>query len=157
MPLDTIIKISGTILANATTNGIASIDIPEDGEIMCIGGLIMGIFQPAPNSYANTGIRVAGELSFNSTNQIGINDSRGAIAGIGAAGTMMFSEAAETGGGGCKISEQNSLCIEGGITINAGERIFIHGFSNDVDLTGTLTFLLYIKTRGGGRRAAKRR
>ena len=67
--LSTIIKISGVILANATTNDIASIDIPEDGEITCIGGSIAGDFTPAPADSTSQTLRLACELSFLSTNQ----------------------------------------------------------------------------------------
>ena len=157
MSIDTIIKISGNILANSTTNDISALDIPEDGLIMCIGGLITGVFTPPPAAAANTSIYVVAELSFLSTNQIGANDSRGGIAGIGVAAAMFFSEAAETGGAGVKLSEQNSLCIEGGIQVNAGERIHLHGVSNLANLTATATFLLYLKTSGGGRRTRKTR
>ncbi len=157
MAMDTVIKISGIIPAAGTNNALAAIDVPEDGEIMCVGGLVTGIYEPAPAAGANVSLVLAGELSFNSTNQIAQNDSRGAIAGIGTAASMIYGEAAETGAGGFKISEMNSLCIEGGLTINAGERIYIHGYSSAADLTATLTFLMYIKTRGGARRATKRR
>lgn len=158
MAIDTIIKVSGTVLANATTNDIAAIDVPEDGQIMCIGGLILGIYTIDPAAVLDSqSVQIAAELSFLSTNQIGINDSRGAIAGIGASSFLGFAEVAATGGGGASFSEQNSLCIEGGIDVNAGERIHLHGYSSLALLTATATFILYMKTRGGGRRASKRR
>ena len=157
MSIDTIIKVSGAITANSTQNDIASIDIPEDGEILCVGGVILGIYSPSPSTFANFGPQLSAELSFLSTNQIGANDARGTIAGIAVSGFILFSETTETGGGGCKLSEQASICPPEGITIQAGERIHLHGVSNAANLTATATFLLYIKTRGGGRRAVKRR
>lgn len=157
MALDTVIKISGTIPANTTTNAIASIDVPEDGEIMSIGGAIIGSYVPVPAPAANITLQLVGELSFNSTNQIGANDSRGGIAGVAVATSFVWSEAAETGGGGGNLSEHGSITFDGGLTVNAGERIFIHGISSHADLTATLTFLMYMKTRGGGRRSPKRR
>ena len=157
MSIDTIIKISGTIPANTTTNDIAALDIPEDGEILCIAGIITGTYEPAAAAGANITLRLLSELSFLSTNQIAVNDSRGAIAGLGVATLLFFSEAAETGGGGAKLSEVADICPPEGIAVNAGERIHLHGLSSDTNLTGTTTYLLYLKTRGGGRRAVKRR
>ncbi len=158
MPLNTIIKISGTIPADATTNDIASIDIPEDGFISCIGGAILGRYEPTVGSVNfNKSVEVVGELSFLSTNQIGSNDARGTIAGLGVSASLVFGLATEDGAGMAKLSEQDSLCFGEGILINAGERLHLHGFSNLPLLTASLTFILYIKATGGGRRPAKRR
>lgn len=156
--IDTIIKLAGVIPANTTTNDIAALDMPEDGEIMCLGGLITGLFAPTVGgTLENNTFYLAAEISFLSTNQIGVNDSRGSIGGIGLSSYIAFSEATETGAGAAKLSEQNSLCIEGGIPVNAGERVHLHGISSLALLTANVTFLMYIKTRGGGRRASKRR
>lgn len=155
--IDTIIKISGTVLANATTNDIAAIDIPEDGEIMCIGALLIGIPARVGVASTNLSIRIAAELSFLSTNQIGVNDARGTIAGIGASWAHSFAEATETGGSGAKCSEMADICLPEGITVNAGERIHLHGSSSEALVTATATFLLYMKTKGGGRRDRHRR
>lgn len=152
-----IIKVSGTVPANATTSDIVSIDIPEDGLIQCIGGLLVPIFSRGAAPSTNESLSIVAELSFLSTHQIGSNDARGTIAGIGVAVIMVFSEAAETGGGGAKISEQNSLCIEGGIPVNAGERIHLHGSSSDGSLTATATFILYMKFVSRARRSPSRR
>lgn len=156
MPIDSVVKVSGAIVANTSTDDIASVDMQEDGEIVCVGGAIRG-------EYLNTAIAMdlghnptlIGELSFLSTNQIGSNDARGSIAGLVMSSYLFFQDT--TGGGGCPLSVMESICLEGGISVNAGERIHLHGLSNMADLTGIATFLLYIKTRGGARRATKRR
>lgn len=156
--IDTIIKVSGTISASATSNDIASIDIPEDGNIVCVGGAIVGIYAPTIGAAnTNQNLQLMAELSFLSTNQISTNDARGSIAGVAVSSAGYFAEAVETGGSGFKLSEQDSICLEGGIIVNAGERIHLHGYSSTVGLTATATFLLYITTAGGGRRAIKRR
>lgn len=158
MPLTTIIKISGTIPADATTNDIASIDIPENGVIYCIGGAIIGKYEPSVGSVNfNKSVELAGELSFLSTNQIAANDARGSIAGLGVSATLVHAEATETGAGMAKMSEQDSIAFTEGIEVNAGERLHLHGISNLPLLTAVLTFMLYIKTTGGGRRTPKRR
>lgn len=157
MGISTIIKVAGQIPANATTDSIVSVDMPEDGSIMCIGGLIIPTYTLAAGVRANNTLQCVAELSFNSTNQIGSNDARGTIAGVGVAVNEVWSEVAETGGAGAKFSEQNSLCIEGGIEVNAGERIHLHGLTNSLNLVADVTFLLYIKQTGGGRRHPKRR
>lgn len=156
MSIDSIVKVSGAIPANTGTDDIASVDMQEDGEIMCVGAAMYG-------EYVNTAVAMdlghnatlISELSFLSTNQIGANDSRGSIAGLVLSSYLFFQD--ETGGGGYPLSVVESLCVEGGITIQAGERIHLHGISNQALLTGTATYLLYIKTRGGARRANKRR
>lgn len=155
--IDSIIKISGNVLAAATSDGIAALDIPEDSEIISIGGGIMGEFTPIPAAATSLTLQLAAELSFMSTNQIGVNDSRGSIAGIVCACCLFAMADPETGSAGGNLSEFNSIAFSEGIGVNAGERIFLHGFSNTVALTATATFMIYLKTKGGGRRSAKRR
>lgn len=157
MPIDTIIKVSGVFIAATTTDSAASIDIPEDGEIVSIGGSIYGDFAPSPGVFANQSLIVISELSFLSTNSIGSNDARGSIAGMLCVNMTHFGEAVETGAGASKFSEIADINPEGGITVNAGERIHLHMSSNTANLVGASTYYLYMKTRGGGRRAPKRR
>lgn len=152
--IDTIIKVVATIPADNSNavSGLASIDIPEDGLITCIGGAISGIYSPGVAVQTSQSLQLTAELSFLSTSQIGVNDSRGSIAGITVANTFLFSEVTETGGGGAKMSEMGDICPPGGIIIQAGERIHLHGLSNWPNLVGTAVFVLYITTKGGGRR-----
>lgn len=157
MAVDSIIKIVGTVPSNATTDAISSIDIPEDGEILTVLGYITGIYEPAAAAGANISLRLATELSFLSSNQISTNDARGSIAEVRTGCTYFFSEAVETGGGGGKLSEQSVMVLNQGIPVFGGERIYMHGFSSDADLTADAAFMIYMKTRGGGRRASKRR
>ncbi len=157
MPIDTIVKVSGTILPAATTDDIASVDMQADGEIMCIGGAITGAYTAVAvaEDLVQSPALVA-ELSFLSTNQIAANDARGSIAGLAVASAWFF-QVNTAGGAGLPLSVMESLCVEGGITVQAGERIHLHGSSNLASLGAVATFMLYIKTRGGGRRAPKRR
>lgn len=158
MAIDTIIKVAGTVPAGVATSDIAAIDIPEDGEIICIGGLILGHNEQTVNTAIENDIfHVSSELSFLSTHQIGANDARGTIAGIGVSSYILFGETGETGGGCAKMSEIASICFDEGISVNAGERIHMHGNSNVANLTADVTFLIYLKTKGGGRRAGRRR
>ena len=158
MAIDSIIKVSGAIAANDTDqNDIAAIDIPEDGEILAVGGILIGDYDPGPAASANFTIALIAELSFLSTNQFGANDARGTIAGIGCTCILHWSEAAETGGAGGKLSEFGNITFPEGITVNAGERIHLHGSSSLTDATAVASFLLYLKTKGGARRARSRR
>lgn len=157
MSVDTIIKVAGIVPANDTTNDISAIDIPEDGEILAIGGVILGLYSKVPGASQNLTLQLSSELSFLSTNQIGSNDSRGSIAGIGVACVFNYAEAGETGGGGGNLSEFGVITFPEGIIVNAGERIHLHGFSNSADLTAAATYVLYLKTKGGARRAGRRR
>lgn len=157
MAVDTVIKVSGIIPANVTTDGVAIIDVPEDGEILAISSVLMGLFDPQA-SLPNTILKLAAELSFLSTNQFLKNDSRGSIFNTGVSGMMSASsEAPEAGGGALKLSEHAVLSFDKGIIINAGERLHLHSISNAIDLTADITFTLYIKTKGGARRVRARR
>ena len=149
MSINTIIKVSGALPNAATTNSISSIDIPEDSEIVSIGGLIVTtVAQAAAGLWS-----AVAELSFLSTNQIGTNDARGAVAGIGVT-FEIFGAAA-----GTKTSEQNALTFPEAIIVSAGERMHLHGITNLVGpgSVATATFLLYLRTKGGGRRRARLR
>ncbi len=147
MPISAIIKIAGTIPAGVTTNDIASIDIPEDGFIVNIGGTLIAI----DASVAAGTNYVISELSFNSTNQISANDGRGTLAGMTVANTFFGTS------GGAKSSEIANLPMPEGIPVNSGERIHLHGISSIADLTGSAVFLLYLLSKGGGRRNIRRR
>lgn len=157
MAIDTIIKVSASFTAATVVDSAAAVDIPEDGEILGIGASIYGDFAPSPGVFANQTLVVISELSFLSTNQIGVNDSRGSIAGMIAVMVNHFAEAAETGAGSSKFSEMATLAPEGGISVNAGERVHLHMSSSTANLVGASTYYLYMKARGGGRRAPKRR
>jgi hypothetical protein len=157
MSIGTVIKVAGNIPASVFTSSIVSIDVPEDGLIMGVQALMVPNFVPAVGIRNNLTSHLVAELSFNSTHQININDARGTIAGIGVAIQELYAEATETGGGSGKFSETSNLWIDGGLIVNAGERIHMHGSSSGLNLTADVTFLMYLKTSGGGRRALKRR
>lgn len=145
--INTIIKVSGTILAGAVTDDIAAIDIPDDGIIRAIGGALYGIYAtPATGS-----IQILSEISFLSTNQFGANDSRGTLAGLVVAGTILSTE------GGYNLSEFGNIVFPDGIPINAGERIHLHGSSSAANLTAVASYLLYIQSKGAGSRTRFRR
>lgn len=141
-----IIKISGTVIANATTNGLASIDAPNDAVITGVQAILTGEWTtPASDS-----VNIVGELSFLSTNQINVNDSRGSLMEISVAGAMLSTE----GGHGLA-----STLFMGGLDIplNAGERLHIHSFSSAANLVGILTFLLHTQVVNTARRSVRRR
>ena len=70
------IKIHGIGTINSFTSGVASIDIPEDGEILSVMGHVSGLGMDA------LGDQAIAELSFLSTHQIEVNDARGSILDI---------------------------------------------------------------------------
>ena len=140
MAINTIIQLtSGSISASA--DSVVNIDVPEDGAIEAVVAHISD-----STLIATEGITA--ELSFLSSNQLGTNDARGIIYSL-----VLF-------GGGTtgsqKSSEITSVAFPGGIPVSAGERIHMH-----VNVVGTpsarVTFIMYMSTKGGGRRSRARR
>ena len=138
------IKIFGEGTISVFSSDVASIDIPEDGEILSILGFVSGKGMDADGDQAYA------ELSFLSTHQIESNDARGSILevatrmSLGAAGVAKSNE-----------SVVISFTPGSGIPLNAGERIHLHTFGS-TGVTPKATFMLYLST-GGARRARKRR
>lgn len=144
--MDIIQKITSVIVASATTNSAAAIDISQDSVITGIQGIIQGEYTtPATGS-----VYVGAELSFLSTNQININDARGSLCEVVASGVILSTE------GGYKLSE----CIylsHLDVNVAAGERIHLHTISSVANLVGQATFLLGLSATGVARRAPRRR
>jgi len=144
MPIDSVIKISGTGDVNATTNDVASIDIPEDSLIVGVYGLITGA------GMATEDLAQA-EISFLSTNQIGVNDARGSIMEV----SVMTNTV--TTSGQAQASSELFMSLPDGIPAAAGERVHLHTFGS-AGVTPSATFTLYlVTTPGTGRRATRRR
>lgn len=141
--MDTIIKIVGTGTISTTTSGVATIDVPEDGTIEAIHGMVFGAAM-ADNDNCSA------ELSFLSTNQFNLNDARGAIAEV----TVKSSSVTTSGQG--PASAMQYFNFNPGIPINAGERLHLHTDASS-GVTPTGQFTIYMRTSGGGRRARSRR
>ena len=151
--IDSIIKIAGNIPAgNTTTNDISSVDIPEDGYIWALHGLLYMTVPPATNAVEDI-ILLLAELSFLSTNQLGANDARGELIEVG----LSCYTDSTANGTGQKVSENVVITLPKGIPVQAGERLHTHGHSNTTLVTGAFSFLLYLETKGGGRRATRGR
>ena len=138
------IKIAGTGSANATTNSVSNIDIPEDGELLALIGTLYGA-EMVDDS------RVTSELSFLSTNQIRVNDARGSIMEISHRMSNL------TTSGQTVASTTVSLSLPEGIPLQAGERIHLHTQSSQASVVPTAVYTMYIRLQGRGRRSNKRR
>lgn len=127
----------------ATAASVANVDMPEDAEIVAISSRI------SDNTLLTTeSIRT--QLSFLSSSQIDTNDARGVIFETQlTAGTLQTN-------GFIRGDANHAISLPDGIPVNAGERIHMH-----VNVTGTpngsATFILYLRTKGGGRRSVRRR
>lgn len=133
------IKVAGT--AGTSTDGVASIDIPEDGHIVAINSTIK-------SDDATLGERANMEISFLATNQIVVNDARGTI--------FNQSAIAQGGTGVIGYAENVTLQLGDGIPVQGGERIHLHiqqsaAHSTNVDCT------LYVELGRGIRRKTRRR
>lgn len=137
--IDSIIQLQAAGITT-TTNDIAAIDIPEDGEIMAIAGFISDVTIVLAES-------IAVEVSFLSVTQLGSNDARGVIFGM----VLSASAAAPVNGG-----VNSNMVFPEGIPVKAGERIHLHTV-----VTGATNFntnvILYMSVKGGARRVSARR
>lgn len=138
------IKIHGIGTVNQFTSGVASIDIPEDGEILAVLGHVSGAGMDALNDQA------IAELSFLSTHQIEVNDARGSILDV-----MVRQGFLTNGGGATSAIVSISFPSGDGIPVNGGERLFLHTFG-DAGVIPKATFMIYLSS-GGARRRTRRR
>ena len=143
MSIDTVIQLSTEGQASSA-NSIQAIDIPEDGSIEAVVGHVR-------DATILAGEMIVAELSFLSTRQTTVNDARGVILSLSLAAGALQTNGLANGHSNIGIAFPN-----GGITVQAGERIHMHA-----EITGTLSaniiFILYLSTIGGGRRTRKRR
>ena len=138
--MEAVIQMYGS--GTSSADDAASIDIPEDGELM---GVIMSIRAPgmAANRY------VATELSFLSSSQFSTNDARGVIAYV-----ELASGALNTNGlTGANNSQ--SFIFHKGLNVNAGERIHLHLSTNDTVNVRVRCHLIF-KFKGGVRAVRRR-
>lgn len=153
--LNSIIKVSSTITAAATTDSDVSVDIPEDAGLWSIDGFIFctGI---TGGVAAATLYQLKAELSFLSTNQFNSNDARGCLLELA---LSFYTENADNAasGIGAKTSQIHGKDFMKPIPVYAGERIHVHTHSSIAGLVGQFSFLLYLQTKGGGRRDCRRR
>lgn len=141
--MDLIIKVSGAGSVSTTSNDVASIDMPQDGEIR-------GVLSHVRGSGIATGDRATAEISFLSTNQIGVNDARGSI-------TEISQQTGDiTTSGQADASNSFYQAFDPGIPVQGGERLHMHT-SASTGVTPTGTFMLYITVGGTRRRSTRRR
>ncbi len=138
------IKIYGLASGSGFVSGVASIDIPEDGEILAVVGHVSASGMDALNDQA------IAELSFLSTHQIEQNDSRGSILEVSVMQAFLT-----TGGGNASQTTLLTLNPGWGIRVNAGERIHLHTYGS-TGVTPKATFMLYLSA-GAPRRSQRRR
>ena len=125
-----IYKLFGTGSVGATVDGIASLDIQEDGIITAIAAIITATGMDASGDLAKI------EGSFMSSNTFAVNDTRGSLITVALAQNFLT-----TGGG---VGSPNLAF--GGLTIpiEAGERVFMHAIA-DAGVTPSGTIYLYVE------------
>ena len=128
--------------ATASSDDVASIDVPEDGELM---GVVMCISNAAMVAAKRSAI----ELSFLSSSQFTTNDARGVI------GFVEITTSALNTNGLAKSNETQSFIFHKGLSVNAGERIHLHFLTTDTS-TAVMNAFLIFKFKGGVRAARRR-
>ena len=140
-----ILQLTGTGAANATTDGVAALDIPEDGLIM---GVDWDIWAEAE---AATAVLLKAQLSFLATNQFDTNDARGPISNI-------YMKRVITTSGASMASTSKWVSMPTPLQVAGGERIFVHTDSSAATWTVGFAALVHFqpgKTRV--RRSQRRR
>ena len=130
---------------SATADGVASIDIPEDGEIVGIDWDLVA------RSGWNTDEAMEVQLSFLATAQFTTNDARGAISsisiGIGALATNGVP-------GGLHASKY--VGMPEGLDVAGGERLHLHSLETG-SVNAEVRCLIHLKTRRPTARRTRRR
>lgn len=129
-------------VTGSTQDSQATIDIPENAEIIAISGALRSID-------AILGELVQVEVSFLSSNQLNVNDARGSIFVMNAMAT------GGTGSIGYAVNHSVSFA-NAPIDLNAGERLHLHIQGTAVH-TAFIDVILFLNLLGGGRRTVRRR
>jgi len=129
---------------STTADSVASIDVPEDGDIVGIHGNLAAAGMDA------AGDSVEVELSFLSTNQLGTNDARGSLMALDVRNTVATVAAITND------SLSTFIGIPDGIPVNAGERIHLHRIVS-TGASARARFDIYFKTSKVTRRTRRRR
>lgn len=137
-------QLTGSGTANATSNAVAAIDIPQDGDIVGFDGVL-----EAPSMADDTRIRCS--LSFLSTNQFDSNDARGTIA------EWRSMVAVVTSGGGNVTSQKWINLQPDGISVSGGERLYVHTDSSAANATPRFNIVIYLRVKSTTRRSRRRR
>lgn len=135
------------VLATASGDNVASVDIPEDG-------FIVGIDWDMHSTGDATGYadsdHIAAQLSFIATNQFLTNDARGVISNCSiATGTLT------TSGIGSPF-QSKMVAFPEPLDVAGGERVHLHIQEGGV-ATATVNVMIHLKVRGASPRRSRRR
>ena len=137
-----IYKLNGPQSSGAVTDGIATLDIQEDGFITAV---MLNIHADGMDAFND---RLQGEVSFMSSNTFDVNDTRGSIC------MHSLSQQLLTSGGGIGAS---SIAVSGlQIPVDAGERVHLHGKSEGGS-QAHITCYLYVEDSQDSKQRPKRR
>lgn len=128
--------------ATSSQDDMASIDVPEDGDLM---GVVMSIRNPNMTAATHS----TAELSFLSSSQFTTNDARGLIAGV------TIALAALNTNGLSASSNTQEYIFHKGLSVNAGERIHLHLLTTDTTAV-VITAHMIFKFKGGVRAIRRR-
>ena len=136
------IQMYTTVTSNQDSS--VNIDIPADG-------VLVGVDWAAGASGADAdGDMLQCELSFNSTSQRTTNDAR---AGISA---LKIRTTAATAASIANTSANKYVDLRDGLTVQGGERIYLH-FKSESGVGGEVLVMLHFRFRAARRAATRRR
>lgn len=145
MPLD-IIQMYANV--TATADAVASIDIPEDGQIT---GVDWDIHSTGASGSFVDDDSMEVQLSFLATNQFATNDARGTVSTI-SMGMGTLTTSGNVGG----MHGQKHVAFDPGIEVSGGERLHLHskeGGTADCQVR----CMIHLLVRTTKRRARRRR
>lgn len=120
----------GTVIqmysAVVPADGMASIDVPHDGKLVGVDWAIRALMAGADTTWV-------AQLSFGSTGQFAVNDTRSVISVC-----SMYIDLTTSGAGEAFV---NKFVILPNIAVGMGERIYLHGAGTAV--VGTLNVCLH--------------
>ncbi len=124
-----------------TEDGAASVDVPEDGELV-------GVDWAGFATFDATAENLTAELSFIATNTIATNDARGMISQIAARFNVVT-----TGGGGFGFNKYVALQD---LDVSGGERLYMHLIAA-AGLVSRMSCIVHIVSRRSTVRRSRRR
>lgn len=138
-----IYKLFGAVPNAATTNGIATLDLQDDGFITAV------LMYIDPSTLDAVDDEVRGEVSFMSTNTFAVNDTRGSIFMHGVSQQFLTS-----GGSAGNLTQTLGGLL---IPVEAGERVHLHSLSVAGGSGSSITCYLYIEDTQETKQRPKRR
>jgi len=136
-----LIQLYGSV-TGGTENALATVDVPEDGEIVAIDWAVNADLDADGES-------LSAEVSFIATNTNNINDARGMI-------SVIRGQISLTTSGAPVVAINKFVTFPEALQVSGGERLYLHTVST-AGVNASINAIIHLSTRRPSVRRSRRR